>query len=167
MKTYPAYPADLHAQLVVKRRRHASRSPKSWPVSPVPDLDPYFSPSVPPKVLAKHSATETGSSDPYQSEKEQTKFAPVLPMTGTELAQNPGIHASMGSPASYVQANGNQIMSSALVGPVPGALVGHKSSVSFPNSKKADPPTSSHRHSHPEYPVRPPSLSLWQELSQL
>ena len=51
-------------------------------------------------------------------------------------------------------------MSSALAGPVPRTLVGQKSSVSFPNSKKADSPSYSHRHSHPECPVHPPSLSM-------
>ena len=81
---------------------------------------------------------ETGSSDPYQSEKQQTKSAPVPLMTGIALAQNLGIHASVGSPVSYVQVAGNRSMSSALAGPVRGALVGQKSSVSFPNSKKAD-----------------------------
>ena len=79
---------------------------------------------------------------------------PVPLITRTAPAQNLGIHASVGNPASYVQADGNKSMSSPLAGPVPGALVGHKSSVSFPNPKKADPPSSSHRHSHPECPVR-------------
>ena len=92
--------------------------------------------------------------------------APVPLITGTTPAQNPGIHASVGIPASYVKADGNRSMSSALAGPIPGALVGHKSSVSFPNSKKAGPPSSFHRHSHPECPVRPPSLSLLIELSR-
>ena len=40
MKTYPTYQADFNSQLVVQRRRHAPRSPKSWPVSLVLDLDP-------------------------------------------------------------------------------------------------------------------------------
>ena len=44
MKMYPAYPADLHAQIVVQRRRHAPRSPKFWPMSSVPDLDQKSSP---------------------------------------------------------------------------------------------------------------------------
>ena len=91
-------------------------------------------------------------------------FAPVPLITGTVPAQNPGIHTSVGNPASYVQADGNRSMASAQAGPVPGALVGQKSSISFPNLKKADPPSSSHRHSHPECSVRPPSLSLWPEL---
>ena len=86
--------------------------------------------------------------------------APIPLITGTGLAQNPGIHASVDNPASYVQDDGNRSMSSALASPVLGALVGQKSSVSFPNSKKADPPSSSHQHSHPECAVRPPSLSL-------
>ena len=65
-------------------------------------------------------------------------------MTRTAPAQNLGISASVGNPTSYVQADGNRSMSSALAGPVPEALVGQKSSASFPNSKKADPPFSSH-----------------------
>ena len=71
-------------------------------------------------------------------------FAPVPLIIGTEPTQNPGIHASVSNPPSYVQAYGNKSMSSALAGPIPGVLVGQKSSVSFPNSKKADPPSSSH-----------------------
>ena len=63
---------------------------------------------------------------------------PVTLITKIALAQNPGMHASVGNIASYVQAYGNKSMSSALVGPVPGGLVGQKSSASFPNSKKAD-----------------------------
>ena len=77
-------------------------------------------------------------------------FAPIPLITGTASAQNPGIHASVGNPASYVQADGNRSMSSALAGPILAALVGQKSSVSFPNSKKADPPSSSHQHSYLE-----------------
>ena len=72
--------------------------------------------------------------------------APVPLIIGTTSAQNPGIHTSVGNPVSYVQADGNRSMSSAPVGPVPGALVGQKSSVSFPNSKKVDPSSSSHRN---------------------
>ena len=49
---------------------------------------------------------------------------PVPLITGTMHAQNPGIHASVGNPASYIQADGNRNMSSALAGPVPGAIVG-------------------------------------------
>ena len=45
-------------------------------------------------------------------------------ITGTVPAQNPGIHTSVGNPTSYVQADGNKSMSSALDGPVPRALVG-------------------------------------------
>ena len=92
--------------------------------------------------------------------------APVPLITGTAPAQNPKIHTSVGNPASYVQADGNRSMSSAPAGPVPRALMGQKSSISFPNSKKADPHSSSHWHSHPECPVRPPSLPLWPKLSQ-
>ena len=90
---------------------------------------------------------------------------PVPLITGTASAQNPGIHTLVGNPASYVQADGNRSMSSAPAGPVPGALVGQKPSISFPNSKKANPPSSSHWHSHPECHVRHPSLSIWPKLS--
>ena len=100
----------MHAQPVVQQRRHALGSPKSLPMGLVPDLDLYFSPSgpfVPPKVLMQHLETDTCSFYPYQSEKEQTEFAPIARMTGTASAQNLGIHASLGSSTSYVQANGN------------------------------------------------------------
>ena len=92
--------------------------------------------------------------------------APIPLITGTVPAQNPRIYASVGNPVSYVQVDGNRSMSSALVGLVPRALMRQKSFVFFPNLKKADPPSSSHRHSHPECPVRPPSLSLKLVLSR-
>ena len=65
-------------------------------------------------------------------------------MSEAALLRNLGIPASGGSPASYVQADSNRSMSSTLAGPIPTAFVGHKSSASFPNSKKADPLSSSH-----------------------
>ena len=49
--------------------------------------------------------------------------APVPLITGIAPAQNPRIHASVGNPASYVQADGNRSMLSALDGLVPGDLV--------------------------------------------
>ena len=55
IETYPAHLADLHAQPLVPLHRHALRSSKSWPVTSVPDLDPYADPSglsVLPKALA-------------------------------------------------------------------------------------------------------------------
>ena len=66
---------------------------------------------------------ETGSSDPHWSEKEQPESAPVPLMTRPASAQNLGILASVGNPSSYVQADGNKSMSSAMAGPVSGALV--------------------------------------------
>ena len=66
-------------------------------------------------------------------------FALVLLMTGIVLSHNFGIPAFVDNPFSCAQADGNRSMSSALAGPILGALVGHKSSVSFPNLKKADP----------------------------
>ena len=91
---------------------------------------------------------------------------PIPLITGTAPAQNLGIHTSVGNPTSYVQADGNRSMSSAQAGPILGALMGQKPSVSFPNSKKVDPPSSSHRNSHPECLVCPPFLSLWPKLSR-
>ena len=76
---------------------------------------------------------ETDSSDPHWSEKEQPESMFVPLMTGPALAQNPGILASVGNPSSYVQADGNRSMSSALVSLVSGALVRQKTSASFPN----------------------------------
>ena len=84
-------------------------------------------------MLAQHSVTETGSSDSYQGEKEQTVSVLVPLITETALAQNPRIPTFVGNPASYVQADSNRNMSLVLVGPVPGTLVGQKSSASFPN----------------------------------
>ena len=71
-------------------------------------------------------------------------FMQIPLMFGATLFRNLGIPASRGSPASYVQAECNRSMSSTLVGPVLRALVGQNSSISFPNSKKLDPPSSSH-----------------------
>ena len=65
----------------------------------------------------QHPRTDTGSSDPYWGVEEQTVSAPVPLMTGTASAQNPEIHASMGNPVSYAQADGNRNMSSVLAGP--------------------------------------------------
>ena len=65
-------------------------------------------------------------------------------MSGDALSRNLGILTFGGSPASYVQADGNRNMSSVMAGPVPGALVGQKFSTSFLNLKKIDPPSSSH-----------------------
>ena len=66
---------------------------------------------------------ETSSSEPHRSEKEQPESAPIPLMTGPASAQNPGIPASVGNPSSYVQANGNRSMSSALAGSTSVALV--------------------------------------------
>ena len=87
-------------------------------------------------------------------EKEQIVFAPVPLMTGTALSYNSRIPTFVDNPFSCAQADGNRSMSLALAGPILGALMGHKSYVSFPNLKKADPSSSSHRHS-----------ALWPELS--
>ena len=55
VETYPVHLDDLHAQPLVPWRRHALRSPKAWPVSPVLDPDSYPGPSglsVLPKAIA-------------------------------------------------------------------------------------------------------------------
>ena len=55
VETYHVHLADLHTQPLAPWRRHAPESPKSWPVSPILDLDPYPGPSglsVLPKALA-------------------------------------------------------------------------------------------------------------------
>ena len=70
--------------------------------------------------------------------------ASVPLMTGTALSHNSGILAFMDNPFSCAKADGNRSMSSTLAGLVLGALVGQMSFVSFPNSKKANPLSSSH-----------------------
>ena len=65
-------------------------------------------------------------------------------MTRTALPHNSRIPAFVDNLVSCAQADSNRNMSLALVGPVPRVLVGHKSSFSFPNSKKVDPSSSSH-----------------------
>ena len=94
-------------------------------------------------------------------------------MTGTMASQNPGILDSVGNPSLYVQADGRRNKSSALsgsfpclgLGPdsrglVPVILGKHKSSVVFPSSKKADPP-SFYQYPHLIYSWRHLSLPLW------
>ena len=116
-------------------------------MSPIPDLDPYPGPSslsVLSKVLAWHYATETGSSDPYRGEKEQTASVIVPPMSWTAVSHILGISTFMGNPASCVQAGDSRNISSALLDrhpcpslglesrdPVLNVLVEHKSSASF------------------------------------
>ena len=63
-----------------------------------------------------HSGTDTGSSGPCWGKKEHTASVHVPLMTGTMPSKNPGILASKGNPASYVQADGNGNMSSVLTG---------------------------------------------------
>ena len=62
---YPAYPAGLNAQPVVPWHRHALGSSESYPVSPIPDLNPQSGPfglSVWQKVLVPHLQTDASSS---------------------------------------------------------------------------------------------------------
>ena len=90
--------------------------------------------------------TETGSSDPYRGEKEQTVSVPVPPMLGTAVSHAPGISTFVGNPASYVQAGDSRNISSTLPdwhpylgldpnssGSIPNVLVEHKSHFSFPS----------------------------------
>ena len=60
--------------------------------------------------------TDAGSSGPYWGEKEQTMSVPVPLMIGTTLSQNPRILASEGNPASYVQDDDINNISSVLAG---------------------------------------------------
>ena len=64
----------------------------------------------------QHPETDASSSGSHWGEKEQTVSTPIPLMTGTALSQNLGILASEGNPASYVQADGNNNMSSVLTG---------------------------------------------------
>ena len=70
---YLAYPADLHAQLVVPRHRHNLGSLKYRPGSLGLDLEPYPGLSglfVYPKELVRHPEIDTGPSGPHWGEKE-------------------------------------------------------------------------------------------------
>ena len=116
-------------------------------MSPVPDLDQYPGPSslfVLSKVLVWHSATETGSSEPYRGEKEQTVSVLVPPISGTAVSHILGISIFMGNLASYVEVGDSRNISSALLdrhpclgldldcrGPVLNVLMEHKSFASF------------------------------------
>ena len=62
----------------------------------------------------QHPETSTGPSGPHWGEKEQTMFAHVPLMIGTEVSHIPGIPASMGNLISHVRANGHGNMSTVL-----------------------------------------------------
>ena len=64
----------------------------------------------------QHLGTDTGSSGQQWGKKEHTASVHVLLMTGTVQSQNHGILASEGNPASYIQADDNENMSSVLTG---------------------------------------------------
>ena len=64
----------------------------------------------------QHPETDTGTSRPHWGKKEQTVSASIPLMTGTTLSQNHGLLAFEGNPASYVQADGRNNMSSVLAG---------------------------------------------------
>ena len=64
----------------------------------------------------QHPVTDTSSSGPHWGKKEQTMFVHVPLMTGIVLSHNPGIPAFEGNPASYVQADGSNNISSVLSG---------------------------------------------------
>ena len=63
-----------------------------------------------------HFEADTDSSGPYWGKKEHTAYVRIPLMTGTEVSRSPGIPASVGNPASHVQADGNGNMSSVLTG---------------------------------------------------
>ena len=63
-----------------------------------------------------HSEVDIGSFGPHWGKKEHTTSMLVSLMTGAMPSQNPGILASEGNLASYVQANGSGNMSSVLTG---------------------------------------------------
>ena len=62
----------------------------------------------------QHPRTDVGSSGPHYGKKEQTVFVPIPLIIGTALSQNSRILTSKGNPASYVQADGRNNMSSVL-----------------------------------------------------
>ena len=62
----------------------------------------------------KHPETGTGPFGPHWGEKEQTVFALVPLMTGTEVSHIPRIHASTGNLVSHARADGNGNISSVL-----------------------------------------------------
>ena len=62
----------------------------------------------------QHLETDTGPSDPYWGEKEQTVSTPIPLMTGTEVSRILGIPTSTGNLISHVRADGNGNMSSVL-----------------------------------------------------
>ena len=62
----------------------------------------------------QHPGTDTSSSCPHWGEKEQIVFVHIPLMTGIVLSHNLGILASKGNPASYVQVDGSNNMSSVL-----------------------------------------------------
>ena len=64
----------------------------------------------------QHPETDTGPFDLHWGEKEQNASTPIPLMTGTTPSQYPEILASEGNPASYVQADGRNNISSILDG---------------------------------------------------
>ena len=64
----------------------------------------------------QHLGTNTGSSGSHWGKEEQTVSMHVPLMIGNVMSHNPGILASEGNSASYVQANGRNNMSSVLYG---------------------------------------------------
>ena len=62
----------------------------------------------------QYPETDTGPSGPHWGEKEQTVSVSVPLMTETASSQYLEILASKGNPASYVQANGRNNISSLL-----------------------------------------------------
>ena len=81
----------------------------SQSVGPIIGLDPCLGPSglsMRQEVFVQHPGTDTSSSDLYWGVEEQSVSVPVPLMTRIALSRNPGILASRGNLASYVQDDG-------------------------------------------------------------
>ena len=63
----------------------------------------------------QHPETDTGSSGLYWGKEEHTASVHVPRMIGTKLSHSPRIPTFAGNVISYVQADGNENMSSALI----------------------------------------------------
>ena len=64
----------------------------------------------------QHPEIDTGLSGPHWGEKEQTASMQVPLTTGAVVSHNSGIPSFEGNPASYVQADSSNNMSSVLTG---------------------------------------------------
>ena len=100
IKTYLEELTDLPAQSEVSRHGHAPGSLKSWPESPVLNLDPcsdLSGQSAIQSMHVPHLGRDTGSLSPCWGKEEQTASAHVPLMIGIEVSHNSGIPAFMGN----------------------------------------------------------------------